>query len=203
METRSIGNYQKADQLLRRNILDYSPWDRDALLALGDNSLAWGEYEPDRLEDARESFAKLIERFGRSDPLLERMLLYFIRTDNLGEVLPLKSYFMASAKRKISAAALAELGANQHQRRLGRQQPFQYILQGLGRNSGKSFNLGWGVSLRHTAESRKIRRGDAAPLIDQGIGYTQGQSGFSTGLGGYPGIGYRCGIVLQRPNVDH
>jgi tetratricopeptide (TPR) repeat protein len=77
---------------------------------LGDNSLAWGEYEPDRLEEARESYAMLIERYGRTDPLLERMLKYFIRTDQLDQVLPLQVHFMASAKRQISAAALAEMG---------------------------------------------------------------------------------------------
>ena len=111
LETSYIGNYEAADQILRNNILDYNPRDRDALLALGDNSLAWGEYEPSRLENAREYYATYMERYGRSDPLLERMLIYFIRTDNLGEVLPLQSHFMESAKRKISAAALAELGA--------------------------------------------------------------------------------------------
>jgi tetratricopeptide (TPR) repeat protein len=38
------------------------------------------------------------------------MLKYFIRTDNLGEVLPLQQYFMGSSKRKISPPTLAELG---------------------------------------------------------------------------------------------
>jgi tetratricopeptide (TPR) repeat protein len=100
----------RADEILRHYILDYSPWDGDALLALGDNNLAWGEYETPRLEDAREAYAKYMERYGRSDPLLERMLKYFIRTDDLGQVLPLQFYFMASAKRQISASTLAELG---------------------------------------------------------------------------------------------
>ena len=110
LETNAIGDYQTADSILRRNILDYDPFDYDALLALGDNNLVWGEYESDRLELARESFATLMERYGRSDPLLERMLKYFIRTDNLGEVIPLQDYFMASVKRKISAETLAEMG---------------------------------------------------------------------------------------------
>jgi tetratricopeptide (TPR) repeat protein len=110
METNYLRNYAKADSLLRHNILDYSVWDREALLALGDNNLAWGEIEPARLEDAREAYAKFIERYGRSDAVLERMLKYFIRTDNLGETLSLKSYFMASSKRQITAASLAELG---------------------------------------------------------------------------------------------
>ena len=110
METNDIGNYQSADEILRHNILDYYPFDRDALLALGDNSLAWGEYEYDRYEDAREYYAQYMERYGRSDPLLERMLKYFIRTDVLEEVLALQTYFMASASRQISAPALAEMG---------------------------------------------------------------------------------------------
>jgi tetratricopeptide (TPR) repeat protein len=109
LETNYIGDYQTADSIIRRNILDYFPMDKDALLALGDNSLIWGEYEKERLEDAREAYAMLIERYGRTDPLLERMLKYFIRTDNLGQVLPLQSYFMYSEKRIISAATLAEM----------------------------------------------------------------------------------------------
>jgi tetratricopeptide (TPR) repeat protein len=79
-------------------------------LAVGDNNLAWGEIEPARYEDARESYAKLLEHYGRTDPILERMLKYFIRTDNLGEVLPLQNHFMYSEKRKITAPTLAELG---------------------------------------------------------------------------------------------
>ncbi|MDR0473672.1 MAG: tetratricopeptide repeat protein [Treponema sp.] len=104
-------DYQTADTILRRNILDYSVWDREALLALGDNNLAWGEFEPARLNEARDSYVKLIEQYGQTDPILERMLKYFIMTDNLKEVLPLQSYFMFSEKRQISAATLSDLGA--------------------------------------------------------------------------------------------
>ena len=110
LETNYIGDFEAADRILRRNILDYNPLDREALLVLGDNALIWGEYEPSRLEDARESYARYMERYGRSDPLLERMLKYFIRTDNLEEVLILHAYFMESPKRIISASTLAELG---------------------------------------------------------------------------------------------
>jgi tetratricopeptide (TPR) repeat protein len=38
------------------------------------------------------------------------MLLYFIRTDNLAETLPLQEHFLSSKKTKISASSLAELG---------------------------------------------------------------------------------------------
>jgi len=80
------------------------------MLAQGDNNLEWGSVDPQRYEDARKAFAKLIALYGRQDPYLERMLKYFIRTDNLKETLPLESYFMASGKTKIAAETLAELG---------------------------------------------------------------------------------------------
>jgi outer membrane protein assembly factor BamD (BamD/ComL family) len=110
LETRRRRNYEKADDLLRRNILDYAPADREGLLALGDNNLAWGEIDGSRYEAAREAYAKLIETYGQSDPILERMMKYFIRTDQLKEVLPLQTYFMGSPKRKIAPSSLAELG---------------------------------------------------------------------------------------------
>jgi tetratricopeptide (TPR) repeat protein len=110
METGYLRNYAKAEELLRRNLLDYAPNDKEGLLALGDNSLAWGEIDPSKYEDARFSYARLLERYGWTDPVVERMMKYFIRTDNLREVLPLQSYFMDNKRRKISADSLAELG---------------------------------------------------------------------------------------------
>ena len=105
-----LGHHERADTILRHNLLDFSPMDREGLLALGDNAMAWGEHDPSRFEDAREAYATIIERYGRSDFMLERMLMFFIRTDNLGEVLALQSHFMASERRIISADALTEMG---------------------------------------------------------------------------------------------
>jgi len=110
MESRVLRNYEKADRLIRREILDYKPDDKDGLLALGDNHLAWGEIDPARYEDARSAYARLMGVYGRRDEYLERMLLYFIRTDQLAEVLPLQTHFLSSQKRKIAGASLAELG---------------------------------------------------------------------------------------------
>ncbi|MDR2029546.1 MAG: tetratricopeptide repeat protein [Treponema sp.] len=111
LETSYLKNYSKADALIRRNILDYSVDDREALLALGDTNLAWGEIDHTRYEEARRAYARLLERYGWQDPIVERMMKYFIRTDNLGEVIPLQNYFLnASQKRKISPETLAELG---------------------------------------------------------------------------------------------
>jgi tetratricopeptide (TPR) repeat protein len=110
LETHYLRNHQKADELLRKNILDYQPNDPEALLALGDNALLWGETENSKYEDARFAYARYLERYGWKDPVVERMLLYFIRTDNLGEVLPLQVWFMGDPNRKITAETLAELG---------------------------------------------------------------------------------------------
>jgi tetratricopeptide (TPR) repeat protein len=110
LETYYLRNYAKADLLLRRNILEYNPNDADALLAQGDNALAWGEEDPSKYEDARFAYARLLDRYGWTDPVAERMLRYFIRTDNLKEVLPLQSFFMDNPKHKITAETLAELG---------------------------------------------------------------------------------------------
>jgi tetratricopeptide (TPR) repeat protein len=110
LETYYLRNYQKADELLRKNILDYQPNDPEALLALGDNALAWGETDDSKYEDARFAYARYLDKYGWKDPVVERMLRYFIRTDNLKEVLPLQVWFMSNPKRKIAAETLAELG---------------------------------------------------------------------------------------------
>ncbi|MDR2538011.1 MAG: tetratricopeptide repeat protein [Treponema sp.] len=110
METNHLFNYQKADSLIRENILDHAVNDREALLARGDNALDWGGVEPEKYETAQESFARYIEYYGHTDPLDERMLKYFIRTDNLGYVIPLQHYFMEIPDTSISASTLSELG---------------------------------------------------------------------------------------------
>jgi tetratricopeptide (TPR) repeat protein len=110
LETYYRRNYEQADRLLRYNILEYNPNDQEALLAQGDNALAWGEIDASRYEDARFAYARLLDRYGWTDPVAERMLKYFIRTDNLKEVIPLQSFFMEDPKKTISAETLAELG---------------------------------------------------------------------------------------------
>ncbi|MCA1948999.1 MAG: tetratricopeptide repeat protein [Treponema sp.] len=113
-EATYLNNYSKADRILRDHILEYSLEDKDGLLALGDINLAWGDSDPkqygDRYEEARKAYARYMGRYGREDPVMERMLRYFIRVDNLAEVLSMQSYFMESEKRKISGMSLAEMG---------------------------------------------------------------------------------------------
>jgi hypothetical protein len=110
LETYYLRNYSKADRIIRTNILDYRVDDQEGLLALGDNNLAWGEVDPARYENARQAYARLLERYGWLDPIVERMLLYFIRTDNLGEALPLGQTLTGNSRKKVSPAVLSELG---------------------------------------------------------------------------------------------
>jgi len=104
-----LRNFEKAEEVLKRRMLVEFVNDRDGLLLLGDNYLDWAEEDPSKFEAARLTYATLIERYGPEDPFLARMMRYFIRTDNLAEVLPLKDHFM-SKRAKIGAADLVELG---------------------------------------------------------------------------------------------
>ncbi len=94
LESRYLSNYEKADRLLDR-LLDKNIQDYDALLAKGDNYLEWAEEDPVHFEDARFSYASILDYHGREDEVLFRMLKYFIRTDQLGEVQKLKSLIEA------------------------------------------------------------------------------------------------------------
>ena len=108
-------NYERANTLLQRELLDFFPNDFDGLLAAGDNFLAWADSDPerffDRYEDARFSFARLLELNGWQPEIVERMLRFFIRTDNLGEVIHLRNWFESDPRRRrMSTETLAELG---------------------------------------------------------------------------------------------
>ena len=113
LNTYYLFNYEKANRLLRQHLLDYSVNDYDGLLATGDNFLLWADSDPsrfyDRYEDARFSYARLLELKGWQPPIVERMLKYFIRTDNLKEVLHLRNWFESRNNRKLSTESLAEL----------------------------------------------------------------------------------------------
>jgi tetratricopeptide (TPR) repeat protein len=126
METTELRNYPKAEKILYDNLLNYQLNDKDGILALGDNYLAWAEAvaaggtkpgtseDEDSLEDlynqARLAYAQLLERYGWKDDIVSRMLRYFIDTDNLAQVISLQNYFAPASNHKISGRALSELG---------------------------------------------------------------------------------------------
>ena len=114
LETNYIMNYDKANRILQEQLLDYAPNDYDGLLAAGDNFFAWADSDPsrffDKYEDARFSYARLMEQYGWTSPVVERIMKYFIRTDDLKEVLSLRSWFESGRDRRLSPASTAELG---------------------------------------------------------------------------------------------
>jgi len=92
-------------------LLSWDYYNKEGLLLLGDVYLDWAEEDPSKFADARKSYATLIEHYGEAEVYLERMLLYFIRTDKLEEVLPLKRSLASDLKKtSLAASTLAELG---------------------------------------------------------------------------------------------
>ena len=108
MLSTDLRNYEKAETVLRRRVLDQHVNDKDGMLALGDVYMNWADEDPAKYGDAVKIYSRLIELYGENDTFLLRMMRYFIRTDNLAEVLNLKDHF-SSRITKIGAENLTEL----------------------------------------------------------------------------------------------
>lgn len=108
MLSTDLRNYEKAETVLRRRVLDHYVNDKDGMLALGDVFMNWADEDPEKYGEAVKIYSRLIELYGENDTFLVRMMLYFIRTDNLAEVLNLKDHF-SSRITKIGASNLTEL----------------------------------------------------------------------------------------------
>ncbi|MBR7064885.1 MAG: hypothetical protein IKI31_07055, partial [Treponema sp.] len=99
MECDELGNYEKAEEIAKREVLDYHINDKDGILLLGDIYLEWAtEKEPSKFEEARKQYALLVQLYGDENIYMARMLRYFVRTDNLREVLELKERFYPKGK---------------------------------------------------------------------------------------------------------
>ncbi len=109
MESAILGNYAKAEELLNL-ILKVHMFDREGLLAAGDNYLAWGSVDPSKYELARRDYAILLQKYGVSNEVLFRMLRFFIKTDNFREVERLEQRFQADKSIRVDPIAYAELG---------------------------------------------------------------------------------------------
>ncbi|MCQ2612313.1 MAG: hypothetical protein MJ183_01760 [Treponemataceae bacterium] len=114
MELNDLANYERAETVTKRYVLDYHINDKDAILLLGDIYLEWATAteDPELYDKARTQYATLMNIYGQSDLYLSRMMRYFIRTDNIREVLPLKNYFypkMTAKKNPLEAQDLVDL----------------------------------------------------------------------------------------------
>ena len=112
MECDDLGNYEKAEEIAKRAVLDYHVNDIDGILLLGDIYLEWAtEKDPTKFEDARKQYATLLELSPKKENELyyARMMRYFVRTDNLHEVLEMKQKFYPKSK-GLDASDWTELG---------------------------------------------------------------------------------------------
>ena len=116
MELYDRSNYEKAEEVVRREILDYHLDEPQGMLLLGDVFLEWatntdseetvienGEeknVQNQRFEKAREAYEDLMYVHGQTDLHLSRMLRYYMRTDQIPRVLELKSYFFPKMQKK-------------------------------------------------------------------------------------------------------
>ncbi len=104
MELYDRANYPRAEEIVRREVLDYHVNDADGILLLGDIFLEWADSDSEKYEAARTQYATLIQLYGGTDLYLSRMMRYFIRTDRLRNVLELKNLFYASKNKSALGA---------------------------------------------------------------------------------------------------
>ena len=109
MQWQDLSDYEGAVRILNDRMLMYHVNDPDGLLELGDIYLDWADNgETEMYENARLNYAALINLYGGKDLYMARMMRYFIRTDNLREVLQLKEIFFPK-KKALGAQDLTEL----------------------------------------------------------------------------------------------
>lgn len=95
MELYDRANYAKAEDILKHEVLVYHINDTDAILLLGDVYLEWAtEEDPSKFEDASQQYLYLIQNSKDTNNAYHaRMMRYYVRTDNLKEVLQYKEMF--------------------------------------------------------------------------------------------------------------
>ncbi len=114
MEFEKLADYEHSSEILN-NFLEEDKYKRDyeALYLLGDIYLEWGWENYDKYEEARLSYAKIMNTYGIDNKILFRMLRYFIRTDNDKEVEILKKRFQLDKEQEIDPYAFTELAGYQ------------------------------------------------------------------------------------------
>ncbi len=99
MQLNDLANYERAEEVVRREILDYHINDKDGILMLGDIFLEWAtEKDPTKFEDAYKQYSDLRQLYGESPLYDSRLMRYFIRTDQLKQVLYYKEEFEPKEK---------------------------------------------------------------------------------------------------------
>lgn len=183
METSDLYNYEEGERILKREVLDYHINDSDALLALGDLYLEWAsDRNSEKFPLAKEQYDLLTQLYGINDLYLSRQMRYFIRTDNLRQVLMYKSILMGK-KNAISSKDLIELSGYMLDKRYGKLRPseenlrfsiedvrklLETALKSAPENSVALYNMG-----RYFVETRSGR--NAAKLLEASINSFENQ----------------------------
>lgn len=135
MELNSLSNYSKAEEIVRRQVLDYHVNDADGILLLGDIFLEWGtEKEPEKLELAKEEYLKLMQLYEVNNLYNSRMMRYYIRSDNIQQVLIYQHMFEQDEK-SLGADDWTELSGYLLEKMYGPLSPsdehYRYQIEGL------------------------------------------------------------------------
>ncbi|MGL4982511.1 MAG: periplasmic flagellar collar protein FlcA, partial [Treponemataceae bacterium] len=129
MELYDLSNYEKAEEIVRRKVLDSFVNDKDGVLLLGDIFLEWAtDVDPSKFEQAFTQYTFLIDEYGSNDLYQSRMMRYFVRTDNLREVIQLKGYFLPNEK-SLGANDLVELSEYLLDKQYGQLKPADEYLR--------------------------------------------------------------------------
>lgn len=122
MERDDLQNYAEAERILKREVLDYHINDADGITALGDTYLDWAEdVDESKYALAKEQYDLLIQLYGDEDKYVSRQMIYYIRTDDLRQVLSYKDYFMnRGEKNGLSAKDKIELSGYLLDKRYGK-----------------------------------------------------------------------------------
>ncbi|MBP5158289.1 MAG: hypothetical protein ILP18_10525 [Treponema sp.] len=125
-------NYPEAEKVLKREVLDYFVNDYDGIMQLGDTYLSWADDDPSKFDDAKEQYDLLYELYGGekklSPKILSRQMRYYVRTDNLPQVLQYKEGFFPDNK-NLDPEDLVEVSGYLLDKRYGDLPPSQEYLR--------------------------------------------------------------------------
>ncbi|MCR5079913.1 MAG: hypothetical protein K6B17_01040 [Treponema sp.] len=122
MERNDLQNYPEAERILKREVLDYHINDADGITALGDTYLDWADdIDPSKYALAKEQYDLLVQLYGDEDKYVSRQMIYYIRTDDLRQVLSYKDYFMKRGEKNgLTARDKIELSGYLLDKRYGK-----------------------------------------------------------------------------------
>ncbi len=133
MEMNDLYNYEEAERILKREVLDYHINDPDAILKLGDLYLTWADdNDPSKYADAKEQYDLLVTMNQKSkllDMYYGREMRYFIHVDDLAEVLNYKNMFYPKKMKALEGQDITELSGYLLDKRYGTLRPSEESLR--------------------------------------------------------------------------